>query len=98
MLALQLLFAFPDSTEKFLHAASHLFGAVDGEGELRNVADSPCGREAGSGCRRGRFSNLQEWRLLLPHVAIDGDEDACGFAAGVEDDIGDVAGRDAGVG
>ena len=31
-------------------------------------------------------------------VAVDGDEDAGGFAAGGEDDVGDVAGGDAWVG
>ncbi len=39
-----------------------------------------------------------EGGVLLGVVAVDGDEDAGGFAAGREDDVGDIAGGDAWIG
>ncbi len=92
-----LLFAFAGAGEKFLHASGHFFGAVDGEGELGDVADAHAVAKLGADVGAGGDEAFEGGGFFL-FVAVDGDEDAGGFAAGGEDDIGDVAGSDAGVG
>ena len=93
----RLLFAFAHAAQKFVHAASHLFGAVDGEAELGNVADAHAVAElradVGAGGRKGF-----EGGVFFLLAAMDSDEDAGGFAAGGKDNVGDVAGCDAGIG
>ena len=92
-----LLVAFAGACEKFFHAAGHLFGAVDGEGEVGDVADAHAVAKLGADVGAGGHEAFEGGGFLF-FVAMDGDEDAGGFAAGGEDDIGDVAGRDARVG
>ncbi len=55
-------------------------------------------RSRSSGADVGaRGHEAGEGLLLLFEGAVDGDEDARGLAAGGEDDLGDMAGGDAGV-
>lgn len=92
-----LLFALAGSGEEFFHATGHFFGAIDGEGKLWDVADSHAVAELGADVGSGGHEAFEGGSFLF-FVAVDGDEDAGGFAAGREDDIGDVAGSDAWIG
>jgi hypothetical protein len=92
-----LLFALAGSGEEFFHAAGHFFGAIDGEGEFRNMADAHAVSELRADVGAGGHEAF-EGGVFLFFGAVDGDEDAGGFAAGREDDIGDIAGSDAWVG
>ena len=91
------LLAFAGSGEELIHATGHFFRAVDGEGKLGDVTDSHAIAELGADVGAGGHESFEGGGFLF-FVAVDGDEDASGFAAGCKDDIGDIAGSDAWVG
>lgn len=91
------LFALAGSGEELFHAAGHFCGAVDGEGEFRDVAYTHAVAELGADEGTGRHEALECGGFFFL-IAVDGDEDARGFAAGRKNDIGDIAGSDAWIG
>ena len=92
-----LLFALAGAGEEFVHAAGEAGGAVDGEGELGDVANAHAVADLGADEAAGGHKAGEGGGFGLL-AAMDGDEDAGGFAAGSEDDFGDVGGGDAWVG
>ena len=93
----QLGFAFFHAAEELVHAGVHFFGAVDGEGDLGDMANAHAVADLGADEGAGGHEAFES-AVFFFRVAGDGDEDAAGFAAGREDDVGDVAGGDARVG
>ena len=91
------LFALAGAGEELVHAAGEAGGTVDGEGELRDVADAHAVADLGADEAAGGHKAGEGGGFGLL-AAMDGDEDAGGFAAGRENDLGDVGGGDAGVG
>jgi hypothetical protein len=92
-----LLVAFSGAIEQFFHAAGHLLGAIDGEGEFRDVTDTHTVAELGADVGACCGEAFEGGRLFF-FAAEDGDEDTGGFSSGSQDDVGDVAGGDARVG
>lgn len=88
------MLALAETGEELVHAAGHALGAVDGEGEFRDVADAHALAELGADPGAGGHEAVQG-RGFLGFATVDGDKDAGGFAAGGENDVGDVAGGDA---
>jgi hypothetical protein len=91
------LVALSRAVEELLHAAGHLLGAVDGEGELGDVTDAHPVAQLRADIRTGSDKTLESGGFLFL-VAMDSDKDAGRFAARREDDVGNVTRRDARIG
>ena len=91
------LLALAGACEEFFHAAGHFFRAIDGEGEFGDVADAHTVADLSANVGSGGHEAFEGGGFLFL-AAVDGDEDADGFAAGCEDYISDIAGSDARVG
>src|ERR1700761_7299024 len=88
------MLALAGAGQKLVHASGHLLGSVDGEGQLWDVAYAHAIAELRADVGPGGGEAFEGGRFLLL-VTVDGHEDAGGFAAGCEHDLGDVAGGDA---
>lgn len=83
--------------EELLHAAGHLLGAIDGEGEFGDVAYAHAVAKLRAYVGAGGHEAFEGGGFLL-FVTVDGDEDAGGFAAWCEDYVRYIAWSDAWIG
>ena len=94
---MQLFTPLLHAPEKFIHASVRFLRAVDGEGDLRDVANAHAVADFRAYERPGGHEALQGGLFFLLRPGY-GDKHSAAFATWSEDDLGDVAGCDARVG